>query len=227
MSAEPVALILFDCDGTLVDSHAAIIVSMQRSFADHGLTAPDTEAVAAIIGLSLAEAVASLAPAAARQGDIIASFRRYYIAAESQLQLYPQVRETLLCLRQRGYWLGIVTGKSLTGLKRVLESFELTDLFYVLRTADCCPSKPHPAMVLESMREMGVPAHLTTVVGDAVFDIQMAKSANVDAVGVSFGAPMHAELMQAGARIVLDDFSSLLVHFPPLHDAGASSTMSA
>jgi len=228
MNAGPEALILFDCDGTLVDSHAAITDAMQHAFTNCGLTAPPTAAVAEIIGLSLAEAVAHLAPGDEKNHeDIITSFRRRYIAGEASLQLYPNVRKTLLDLRQRGYWLGVVTGKSLTGLLRVLQGFDLEDMFYVLRTADCCPSKPHPAMVLESMQEMGVQPNRTTVVGDAVVDIRMAVSAQVEALGVSFGTPMHSELMQAGARAVVNDFTSLLEHFPPLQEAGASSTMSA
>jgi len=226
MMDETESLILFDCDGTLVDSHAAIVDAMQQAFTDSGLTAPSSAAVTEIIGLSLAEAVAQLAPDDEMHADIIALFRQRYTAGESTLKLYPKVKETLLDLRQRGYWLGIVTGKSRTGLLRVLQAFDLADLFFVLRTADCCPSKPHPAMVLESMQELGVSPSRTTVVGDAIVDIRMAANAQVEAVGVSFGFPMQAELIQAGARAVVNDFTSLLEHFPPLQDAGAGYTMS-
>ncbi len=221
------SLILFDCDGTLVDSHATIIHAMQRAFTGQGLRAPSQDDVAAIIGLSLADAVASLAPPENLRHAIVQDFRRHYTSAEQELSLYPDVVETLRELSQRGYWLGIVTGKSRSGLIRALEFFGLADLFYVLRTADCCPSKPHPAMVLESMQELGVSADLTWVIGDAVVDMQMAVSARVTALGVSFGPPMHAPLKSAGAEVVVDHFSALLAHFPPLPDAGAMPTMSA
>ncbi|MDX8407065.1 MAG: HAD-IA family hydrolase [Mariprofundaceae bacterium] len=220
-----VALILFDCDGTLVDSHATIIQAMQRAFTGQGLTAPAEADVAAIIGLSLVDAVASLAPPESLRPAIVQDFCRHYTSAEQQLRLYPGVVETLRDLRQRGYWLGIVTGKSRSGLIRALEFFGIADLFYVLRTADCCPSKPHPAMVLESMQELGVSADRTWVIGDAIVDMQMASSASVTGLGVSFGPPMHETLKSAGAQVVVDEFAALLAHFPPLPDAGATPTM--
>jgi phosphoglycolate phosphatase len=106
----------------------------------------------------------------------------------------------------------------MAGLLRVLEAFDLRDYFYVLRTADCCNSKPHPAMVLECMAEMGVDASQTCVVGDALLDIQMAQSAGVAALGVSFGVSGSDELEHAGAIAVVNDFSGLLAYFPPLQD---------
>ncbi len=225
MTQDSPHLILFDCDGTLVDSHAAIIHAMQQAFADQGLERPAASAVSDIIGLSLAEAVAALTDDAGVHAAVVRSFRQHYVAGEKQLQLYPGVRETLQELQGRGYWLGIVTGKSKSGLLRVLDHFDLGGLFYVLRTADCCPSKPHPAMVLESMREMGVSPAQTCVVGDALLDIRMAGEAGVASFGVSFGMPMHEPLLQAGARAVVDEFAELLAHFPPLPDAVAAITI--
>ncbi len=224
-SATSPALILFDCDGTLVDSHATIIHAMQCAIAQQGLPEPADDEVAAIIGLSLADAVAALMPEAGKRGAVMEAFRQHYIAGEHELALYPDVVDTLKKLRRRGYWLGVVTGKSRSGLIRALEFFGISDMFYVLRTADCCPSKPHPAMVLECMQELGVRAAQTWVVGDAVVDIQMAASANVAALGVSFGPSMHAPLRSAGAYAVVDTFASLLAHFPPLPEPEAAPTM--
>jgi len=218
-------LILFDCDGTLVDSHAAIIAAMQQAFSEQDMTEPSSSSISHIIGMSLGDAVASLCPFVEKRAAIVASFRRHYVSGESDLQLYPGVRETLLELCKRGYWLGIVTGKSHAGLLRVLSQFQLSELFLVLRTADCCPSKPHPAMVLESMLELGVHQDQTRVVGDAVVDIQMAEAASVCALGVCFGEPIHAELMQAGAMAVVDDFPSILAHFPPLQEEQRAPTI--
>jgi len=146
------------------------------------------------------------------------AYRESYLSAEHGIALFPHVRETLEALRERGYWLGVVTGKSKSGLLRVLERFHLAELFYVLRTADCTHSKPHPAMVLECMQEMGVVAEQTVVIGDALFDIQMAKAAGVRSLGVSFGVAETESLLQAGAEDVVHAFPDLLAYFPPLQE---------
>ena len=212
------SLILFDCDGTLMNSHLAIVRAVQQAFCRFGLKEPSEKAVFEVIGLSLDKAIVQLAGSMDKVEEIKQSYREYYRAAEPELKLYPGVRETLLSLRQRGYWLGVVTGKSTAGLLRVLDTFDLQDYFYVLRTADNCNSKPHPEMVLECMAEMGVEAAQTSVVGDALFDIQMAQSAGVTALGVSFGVSASDELLDAGAEAVVNDFSDLLAYFPLLHD---------
>ncbi|MDQ6968935.1 MAG: HAD-IIIA family hydrolase [Mariprofundus sp.] len=229
MSSEP-ALILFDCDGTMTDSHGIIVQAMQAAFQQAGLNAPEHQAVCDIIGLSLTQAIRRLivtdqSNKPALQQHIAEAYRQHYILLEDQVELFPHVRQTLERLRASGYWLGVVTGKSKAGLKRVLQRFDLNDLFYVLRTADCTHSKPHPAMVLECMQELGITAEQTCVVGDAVFDIQMAKAASVQALGVSFGVASSTELMQAGASHVVTDFSDLLNFFPHLQDASLSPTM--
>ncbi|PJA30731.1 MAG: hydrolase, partial [Zetaproteobacteria bacterium CG_4_9_14_3_um_filter_53_7] len=149
--------------------------------------------------------------------QVIEGYRDSYRDSESMVRLFPHVSETLEALRERGYWLGVVTGKSHPGLLRVLDTFKLADQFLVLRTADCTHSKPHPAMVLECMHEMGVTCGQTVVVGDALFDVQMARAAHVRSIGVSFGVAAGSELMAAGAQVVVDHFAELLEHFPPLH----------
>ena len=211
-------LILFDCDGTLVDSQQQIVAAMQTAFADNGLAAPDADAVRAIIGLSLAVAVDRLASGlddGLRQA-VLASYRHAYVASEASLALYAGVREGLEVLRHKGYWLGIVTGKSRNGLLRVLDTFDLHALFQVWRTADCCPSKPHPAMVLECMQELGVGAEVTQVIGDACFDMQMAHAAGVRALGVSFGVEPASRLTDAGAARVYHRFDEIAPSFPGL-----------
>jgi len=193
---------------------------MQQAFHIHGLKRLDADAVNAVIGLSLHEAVRRLLPDVDQQSDlfeaIMQGYRDCYRTAEQHIALYDNVREVLGELQRRGYWLGVVTGKSLTGLHRVLDTFALADHFYVLRTADCTHSKPHPAMVNECMAEMGVEPERTIVVGDALFDVQMAVAAGVPCIGVSFGVGDRDQLLQAGARVVVDEFVTLLDHFPPL-----------
>jgi len=222
------ALILFDCDGTLTDSHGLIVRAMQQAFVEMGLPKPTAQAVNGVIGLSLHKAVDALIDAKTTAVDqtgnqtlvehIEQAYRDHYARADQDVCLFPDVRETLEILQQRGYWLGIVTGKSKPGLLRVLKLFQLQDQFYVWRTADCTHSKPHPAMVLECMQEMGVTEAQTTVVGDAVFDMQMAKAANVTAYGVTFGVACGDELLRAGAKASVDHIRDLLMYYPALPD---------
>ena len=211
-------LILFDCDGTLMDSQHAIVRAMRQAFGINGLPAPDTESVSKVIGLSLHEALRQLSDRADLHEKIMADYRICYRAAEDQVELYPAVRETLEELKRRGYWLGLVTGKSKAGLLRVLDAKGLREMFYVMRTADCCLSKPHPAMVTECMQEMGVTARQTGVVGDAIFDIQMATAAGVASFGVAYGVSSSEALRLAGASAVADSFPDLLGYFPALQD---------
>lgn len=219
ISSQP-QLILFDCDGTITNSHGAIVEAMQQAFLCNGLEKPDADAVNAVIGLSLYEAVRRLLPDTDPQSALFEKvnlgYREAYRIAEQHISLYPHVVEVLEELRRRGYWMGVVTGKSLPGLHRVLDTFALRDYFLVLRTADCTHSKPHPAMVNECMAELGVGAAQCMVVGDALFDVQMAKAAGVPCIGVSFGVGDSSELIEAGAEVVVDEFLTLLDHFPPL-----------
>jgi len=214
----------------MTDSHGIIVLAMQQAFLDVGLKKPDHQAVCDIIGLSLSQAIHTLTPPAQQHHEglqlrIEQAYRQHYLRAEHQVCLFPHVRETLQQLCARGYWLGVVTGKSKPGLIRVLQRFDLEELFYVLRTADCTHSKPHPAMVIECMQEMGVTAEQTSMVGDALFDIQMTKAAGAQAFGVSFGVASSAELVQAGASHVVTDFAELLNYFPRLQDTPLSPTM--
>ncbi|MES0371139.1 MAG: HAD-IA family hydrolase [Mariprofundaceae bacterium] len=212
----PPHLILFDCDGTLTDSHGAIVTAMQQAFESSNLTPPSDETVQRVIGLSLEGAVERLSPDASSSEKIIEDYREYYVAGEAMISLYPGVIETLDELKERGYWMAVVTGKSKPGLIRVLEQFNLRDYFYAIRTADCTHSKPHPAMAMECMEELGASKENTSLVGDALFDMEMANAASVRAYGVSFGVESAGALYAAGAYDVVDDFPALLGHFPPL-----------
>jgi len=218
-------LILFDCDGTLTDSHGAIVAAMQRAFAECGLEVPADEAVKGVIGLSLMAAVAKLSSDPGMNERLASCYRDHYVASESSLRLYPGVVETLRQLQQRGYLMGIVTGKSKPGLLRVLDQFDLGSFFSVLRTADCTLSKPHPAMALECMQELGIPASRTSLVGDALFDMQMAVAAEIRPYGVSFGVESADALYVAGAYNVVEEFPALLEHFPFLNSGALQVTI--
>ncbi len=186
---------------------------MQCAFAACHLPVPDKAKVSDIIGLSLTEAVHRLLPDGVVTEELLQAYREAYRQEEQRLELFPGVIEMLQTLQQRGYWLGIVTGKSRSGLLRVLDTFDLADHFLVLRTADCCPSKPHPAMVLECMDELGVQAQQTVVIGDAAFDMQMAKAAGVRAYGVSYGVASARVLMEHGAIAVFDHAQQIVDSF--------------
>jgi len=216
------SLILFDCDGTLTDSNQLIVHAIQGAFSDIGLTPPSETSVLQALGMSLQGVLKGLLQ---RQSDVMdvanvdisalaQAYREHYWAGESEIVLYPNVLETLATLKQRGYWMGIVTGKSKAGLMRVFERFPLQDYILAWRTADCCPSKPHPAMAEECMQELGVDAAHTTLVGDAHFDIQMAKAANIRSLGVAFGMENGQTLLNEGAEAVVKEFETLLNYFP-------------
>jgi len=213
------SLILFDCDGTLTDSNHLIVRAIRGAFSDMGLLAPSEGEVLQALGMSLQGVLEALLKRQASGVDVDISalaqaYREHYWAGEADIVLYPNVLETLAILKQRGYWMAIVTGKSKAGLMRVFERFPLQDYILTWRTADCCPSKPHPAMAEECMRELGVDAMHTTLVGDAHFDIRMAQTAGIASLGVAFGFDDGHILLQEGAQAVVHKFEALLDYFP-------------
>jgi phosphoglycolate phosphatase len=176
-------LILFDCDGTLVDSQATIVACAQAAFAAQGLTPPLADAVRRIVGLSLTEAMLQLLPApdpalAVRLAELYRdAFLTHRAGPDFHEPLFPGARDLLDALRERDLFLGVATGKAMRGLRRVLERHGLEDHFVTLQTADLHPSKPHPSMVRAAMAETGVGPAATMVVGDTSFDILMAVAA--------------------------------------------------
>ncbi len=208
-------LIVFDCDGTLVDSQHNIVLAMRRAFAMNDLPEPEAQAVLRTVGLSLDYAMAALWPAGGFQlrSSLVEDYRR----ASQQLRalgtpespLYDGAAEAIIGLNGAGYMLGVATGKSRRGLRNMLENFDLAHYFITLQTADDAPSKPHPGMVEQAMAEAGVTAGETVVVGDTSFDMEMAANAGARAVGVSWGYHEAEELHRAGALTVIDDFAVL------------------
>lgn len=209
-------LVVFDCDGTLVDSQRLIVDCVQEAFAGEGLAVPTPEAIRRIVGLSLVAAVdrlmggadpAHAAVVAERYKDV---FLRRRLAGPVEEPLFPGTRELLDELRRRGLLLGIATGKAIRGLRHVLASHRLEAYFLTLQTADRHPSKPHPAMLEAAMAETGARPEETVLVGDTTFDIEMARSARALPVGVAWGNHPAEELHAAGAAAVLDRCDELL-----------------
>jgi phosphoglycolate phosphatase len=209
-------LVVFDCDGTLVDSQHMIVAAMERAFAGFGLPAPGRQDVLSVVGLSLDQAVKRLMPIA-EEGDV-GALAEAYKAAFGDLRrdkahaepLYPGVRDALQALiRQPDVVLGVATGKSRRGLAAVLEREGLADFFVTLQTADTHPSKPHPAMLLAAIAEAGADAGRTLMIGDTTYDIGMARDAGARAIGVAWGYHPVEELTAAGAHRILEDSREL------------------
>jgi phosphoglycolate phosphatase len=216
MIARPeIRLIVFDCDGTLVDSQATIVACAQAAFHGEGLPVPTAQAVRRIVGLSLVEAVLELMaepdPAAAPR--LAEHYKAAFLAHRTRPgfnePLFPGTRELLDTLVARDFVLGIATGKAMRGLRLVLERHGLERHFTTLQTADVHPSKPHPAMLEAAMAEACAPSSATMLVGDTTYDILMAQAARAMPVGVSWGNHPADELIEAGAARVLDRFEEL------------------
>jgi phosphoglycolate phosphatase len=208
-------LIVFDCDGTLVDSQHLIIDAMSTAFETHGLPRPLPDAVRHIVGLSLAEAIGQLVPelGEAERAELVDGYKRAFHAMRRQPlfhePLFEGARETLRELDRRGHLLAVATGKSDRGLASVLEHHGLAELFSSLQTADRHPSKPHPGMIEAAMREAGSGPQQTLMVGDTSYDMAMARAAGVRAVGVAWGYHAVALLEQAGADVIIERFEQL------------------
>lgn len=210
-------LIIFDCDGTLVDSQHMIVAAMHEAYRAHHLPVPVRERLLSIVGLSLADAFRTLGEG--HPDYPVTSLVEWYRAAYAALRqaqvhvepLFPGARDTIEALARRPETvLGIATGKSRRGVEGVLARHDLLAYFLTIKTADDAPSKPDPAMVIEAMRETGAVPADTVVVGDTAFDIKMARAAGVAGVGVAWGYHPPDALRAAGAVAVIEQFPQLV-----------------
>ena len=183
-------LIVFDWDGTLMDSAAMIADSIQAAARDLGLDPPSDERARHIIGLGLEEALRYAMPdlPEVRYEALVERYRHHYLSRDHQLVLFSGATALIEGLAAQGCWLAVATGKSRRGLDRALEHSGLGPFFHGTRCADECHSKPHPQMLEELMAELAVSPAQTLMIGDTTHDLLMAKNAGVDAVGVSYGA---------------------------------------
>lgn len=191
-------LLVFDWDGTLMDSAALIVDSVRRAALDLGVAPPSEEAARHVIGLGLDEALRHALPALPPEqyGRLVERYRYHYLGRDHELRLFPGASELIVWLAEQGYRLAVATGKSRRGLDRALRASGLADFFHATRCADECFSKPHPQMLEELMDEFGVGREATLMIGDTTHDLQMARNAGVDALAVAYGAH-EAERLQA------------------------------
>jgi phosphoglycolate phosphatase len=207
--------IVFDVDGTLVDSQHTVVHCMSAAFAEQGLPAPTAAAIRATIGLKLEVALNSLLPAPddAIAWKLVESYRTAFFALHDSPDhdepLFPGTLEVLDALDHPEVFLGIATGKNRRGLQRVLQRHGLETRFHNLKTADDGPGKPHPHLLEAAMAEVGATPELTVMIGDTSFDIEMARAAGCAAVGVTWGNHPEDRLMAAGAHCVIGHFSEL------------------
>lgn len=212
----PLRLVVFDVDGTLVDSQSDIIVGMRTAFASLDLKPPATAAILETVGLSLFETMRRLAPDSDRaiQCDLVTAYKQAYAklrqsaGSTSSSPLYAHVHGVLRDLHDQPHTLlGIATGKSRRGLNLLVDGHSLRSLFVTMQCADDHPSKPHPSMLHATMADTGVLPENTVMVGDTSFDIDMARAAGAIPIGVSWGYQSRDRLN--GARAILDDIRDL------------------
>ena len=210
-----VRLAVFDCDGTLSDGQAGVVNAMDAAFAAVGAPPTPHAQVRRIVGLSLPQAIRQLAPDLSdeTQSAVVQAykdaFRRSREDGSLREPLFEGMADLLHRLHTGGWTLGVATGKSDRGLASTLAVHGLAPLFTTLHTADRHPSKPHPAMLEAAMFDALAAPKETCMVGDTVFDMQMAAAAGVRAIGVSWGYHEPEELLEAGALDVAGDMAEL------------------
>jgi phosphoglycolate phosphatase len=208
-------LIVFDWDGTVMDSTAIIAESIQAACRDLKLPVPDNETARHVIGLGLMQALRYAVPDApeAMYEPLVARYRHHFLSQHDTIPLFEQARETIIELRDAGFKLAVATGKNRIGLDRALETTQMGEYFHATRTADRTFSKPHPAMLQELMEELDVTPERTLMVGDTTHDLQMAINAGVDAVGITHGAHPEDQLRELIPVALLNDFVELRAWF--------------
>ena len=183
-------LVIFDWDGTLMDSTGLIASCLQDACADAGLAVPSARDARFVIGLGMADSLNHVAPGIdeERRGKLVERFRHHFLAREHEAPLYDGVREMLAELHANGRRLAVATGKARRGLDRALDATGLRQWFEATRCADEGFAKPHPDMLLMLMDLTGVEPRHALMVGDTTHDLELAANAGVDAVAVSYGA---------------------------------------
>jgi phosphoglycolate phosphatase len=205
-------LLVFDWDGTLVDSTAHIVHSIRSACADLDLPVPAPERASHVIGLGLRDALAYVLPdiAESRYAEVAERYRFHFLAGDHDIAPFAQVTEGLALLAEAGFVLAVATGKSRRGLDRSLDALNLGARFAATRCADEGLPKPHPEMLLRLMKQLDMPADRTLMIGDTTHDLQMAINAGTAAVAVGYGAHPRDALERLAPLGCVDSFGELM-----------------
>ncbi|MFT6925577.1 MAG: phosphoglycolate phosphatase [Psychromonas sp.] len=207
------SVIIFDWDGTLMDSIDKIINCVTQAAKLTDVVAPSAESIRNIIGLSLEKAMATLFPmlSFAKQAQLIETYRHQYTYLNKQeTPFYPGIKVWLKLLKEQGYLLAVATGKGRKGLDRLLLQYEVTDLFSITYCADETLSKPHPLMLNNILKELEINAEQALMIGDSSFDLEMANNANIDCIGVTYGVHSESILSRYNPVAILSDLPTQL-----------------
>ena len=214
----PNRLVVFDMDGTLIDSQHLIVDAMTRAFVATGHPLPERERILSIVGLSLHEAMVMLAPhlPETETRALVEHYVEGFVAQRAAggtvalAPLYPGARAALERLSaDPGMLLGVATGKARRGLEHTFETHGIGAFFATTQTADAHPSKPHPSMLHQSLAETGCAAAQAVMIGDTEFDIAMGRAAGFATIGVAWGYHPRTRLQEAGADLIIDSFDAL------------------
>lgn len=208
----PCRVVIFDWDGTLVDSAAHIVRCVQAAAADAGLDVPAADKVRHVIGLSLERAFMSIVPGARQDafGSFVAAYREHFFRATGEVQpLFPGVADVLAELREQGLFLAVATGKGRNGLRRGLEETGLKRFFDVTRCAEDTASKPDPQMLREILDDLGLEPGEGLMIGDTSYDLEMAARIGMPSIGVTYGAHAREHLEPHRPLGLLDDIRAL------------------
>ncbi len=204
-------LVVFDWDGTLIDSTSAIVQALRAAAADLGLPIPSRERASHVIGLGLFEAIHRAVPSIQREQvpEFVARYRHHYFALDGQLEPFEGIPQLLGELVDAGAWLAVATGKSRAGLDRALEQMSWASRFLTTRCADEGEPKPDPWMLRDICDELGVEAADALVVGDTIHDLGMARAAGSGAIAVTYGAHPRSELESEPSLAMVDSVVEL------------------
>lgn len=207
------SVIIFDWDGTLMDSIDKIINCVTQAAKLTNIAAPSPQSIRNIIGLSLEKAMATLYPllSSAEQTQLIDAYRHQYTYLNKQATpFYPGIKAWLTLLKEQGYLLAVATGKGRQGLDRLLLQYEVADLFSITYCADETLSKPDPLMLNNILKELSITAEQALMIGDSSFDLEMANNANIDCIGVTYGVHSESILSLYKPIAMLSDLPSQL-----------------
>ncbi|MDF2367875.1 HAD-IA family hydrolase [Sneathiella sp.] len=209
-------LVVFDCDGTLVDSAHNVVACMRIAFEDAGLPAPTDLDIRRSIGLNPDVAVRHLAQTPLKDAQLEqivmgykGAFFKRRLQADHHEPLFEGVREVLEHFASRNIAMAVATGKSMRGVNAVIEQHGLDGYFSSLQTPDHNPGKPHPQMLEKAMAMTGALPEQTFMIGDTSFDMMLAKNAGCRGIGVTWGYHDDAELRESGAEKLIDRFDEL------------------